>query len=170
MSDYSVRPAQFDDIDSIAHVAWESWKCTYGNIYPEDSISKFVSSAYSKDNLRASISEDSKGRVRLFHVALNHDGKIVGFSHSCPENASYGSLEILRIYSLPETMGTGVGNALLNHLFEVCPDVEEISAWVEKRNRLGRAFYERQGFIVSEEEREDFFGINTTLLKYTLTR
>ncbi len=170
MSDYSVRPAQYDDIDSIAFVAWESWKYTYGAIYPEDAISKFVSSSYSKENLRASVSEDSKEKVRLFHVALNHDGKVVGFSHSCSDTESYGSLEILRIYALPETIGSGVGTALLNYLFDVCPDVEELSAWVEKKNRKGRTFYERHGFIVSGEEREDFYGINTTLLKYTLIR
>lgn len=163
---YTVRPAEQMDAESIASVAIQAWNRTYGSIYPRDLILRFVSAAYSSESLHSSISNDSGRAVRLFHVALDPYGNIVGYSQSKPEGNNCTSLEILRIYALPDSVGTGVGTALLNHLFLTCPEVATLSAWVEERNAIGRRFYENHGFISSDQRDEEFLGLSTRQLKY----
>lgn len=167
---YPIRLAEHSDIDSIASVALESWKYTYGSIYPEDVINQFVARAYSAENLTGSINRDSARSKRLFYVALDTDGQIVAFSHTVPEPNSDTSFELVRIYALPRTHGTGVGTALLNYLFENVPSLTQLTAWVEQDNTIGRRFYERHGFKVIDEKEDDFFGYKTVLLKYRLQR
>lgn len=55
--------------------------------------------------------------------------------------------------------GTGVGIALLGHLFDTLPLMDKLSAWVEKENHLGRQFYERNGFIIVAEKNEQVFDM-----------
>lgn len=169
MGNYTVRPAEYGDEDSIAFVASQSWKHTYGSIYPQDVIKRFLSMAYSAESLHVSISSDSERTIRLFYVAIDSDHNMVGYSQSMPESGSYNSLELLRIYALPDSLGKGVGTALLNYLFQECPDAMSLSAWVEDRNATGRRFYERHGFTVQDEKYEDLFGYRTRQLKYCLT-
>lgn len=170
METYPIRPAELSDIDSISFVAQESWKHTYGSIYPEDVINQFVSRAYSTENLSGSISRDNTRSHRLFHVAVDTDGQLVAFSHTVPYPNSDTSFELARIYALPKTQGTGVGRALLDYLFQTVPNICQLSAWVEQENSIGRRFYERHEFKVADEKEDDFFGHKTILLKYSLQR
>ena len=170
MNRYSVRPVEQNDVESIVSVAREAWTHTYGTIYPRETIELFISSAYSHDRLSSAISRDSERAVRLFHAALNEDGKIIGYSQSRPDSDNGNTFELLRIYTLPNHLGTGVGTALLDYLFANCPDITELSAWVESENRLGRTFYEHHGFEIADEKEEDFFGYRTLQIKYKLTR
>jgi GNAT superfamily N-acetyltransferase len=167
---YQIRPAEFGDIGSIASLALESWKHTYGSIYPEDAINQFVTRAYSVENLTDSIDRDRKRTHRLFNVAVDSNGEVVAFSHVVPHLNSDTSFELVRIYALPRTQGTGVGTALLNHLLQTVPSLSELTAWVEGENTIGRRFYERHGFQVVDVKEDDFFGYKTHLLKYTLQR
>ena len=131
MNRYSVRPVEQNDVESIASVAREAWTHTYGSIYPQEIIDLFISSAYSHDHLSNAIFRDSERAVQLFHAALNEDGEIIGYSQSRSVNHTGKSFELLRIYSLPSHFGTGVGTSLLGYLFANCPDITELSAWVE---------------------------------------
>jgi GNAT superfamily N-acetyltransferase len=167
---YQIRPAKVDDIGSIASVALDSWKHTYGSIYPKDVISQFVARAYSAHSLTGSIERDSKHSRRLFHVAVDAKEDVIAFSHVVPYPNSDTSFELARIYALPQSHGTGVGTALLHHLLQTVPSVSELSAWVEQDNTIGRKFYERHAFKVVGEKEDDFFGYKAQLLKYTLVR
>lgn len=170
MKDYLIRPAGHGDKDAISSVAIQSWNYTYNSFYPQEVIDKFVSRAYSHENLRNSIDRDSERPVRLFHVALDLEENIVGYSHSFHDPENEGSFELLRIYALPSAMGTGVGTALLSYLFSNCPGIRELTAWVEKKNIIGIRFYEKHGFKVSDEREIDLFGHKSQEVKYKLTR
>jgi N-acetylglutamate synthase-like GNAT family acetyltransferase len=170
MGGYQIRPIEISDVESVAAVAFQSWQSTYGNIYPQDVIQQFVSRAYSKDNLTRSVESDSKRAYRLFHVALDSVGDVVAFSHVIPDPKDEESYELVRIYALPQTHGTGVGRALLRHLLDSVPTLTELFAWVERDNTIGRKFYARNGFKMVDEKENQFYWYKTVLLKYTLVR
>lgn len=165
---YTIRPAETCDIESISAVAVKSWQHTYSSIYPQDSIEQFVAKAYSVQSLAGSIQRDSTRAQRLFHVAVDFDGSVVAFSHVIPFPNSDTSFELARIYALPQSHGTGVGAALLTNILETVPNLKELSAWVERKNSIGRGFYERHGFKVVGEKEDDSFGYKTQLVKYVL--
>lgn len=167
---YASRPAELDDIEAISAIAMKSWKHTYSSIYPENIIVQFVTKAYSSDSLLGSIQMDVARPQRLFHVALDPDGNVVAFSHVIPYPNSGTSFELARIYSLPQTHGTGVGTSLLNKILETVLNLKELSAWVEQDNTIGREFYERHNFAIVGEKEDNFFGHKTQLLKYVLSK
>ncbi len=170
MREYKVRPAEHGDAVAIALIAKQSWNHTYGSIYPKEVIRKFVSEAYSIERLHGSISRDSERPVRLFHVALDSERNLAGYSQTLPCPDRKGAYDLARIYALPGTIGTGVGAALLNHLLLKCTDITELSAWVEERNTQGRRFYEKHGFKVSGGKETELFGFRTRELRYSLIR
>ncbi|OFW74954.1 MAG: hypothetical protein A2201_05700 [Alicyclobacillus sp. RIFOXYA1_FULL_53_8] len=170
MKTYQLRPAEPSDSDHISAVALDSWKHTYGSIYPEDVIHKFVSRAYSAEGLMGSICRDSTRTYRLFHVAVDKNEEVVAFSQTVPYPNSDTSFELARLYALPRTHGTGVGTALLNYLLQTVPSLNQLSAWVEQGNIIGRGFYERHNFAVTDKKEDELFGHKTLLLKYSLQR
>lgn len=169
MRKYGVRAAEHKDVETISSIAMESWRHTYGSIYPIEVIDRFVSSAYSHENLHASIAKDSGNPMRLFHVAIDQDKRIVGYSQSIQDPVMKCVFELARIYALPGSIGSGVGTTLLDYLFSRSTSICELSAWVEERNGFGRKFYEKHGFRISDEREEDLFGYKTREVKYTLT-
>lgn len=100
---------------------------------------------------------------------MDASGAVVAFSHTIPVPNNEGSFELVRIYALPQTHGTGVGTTLLNQLFESLKDFSQLSAWVEKDNPIGRRFYERHGFQAVEEKDDEILGHKTQLMKYVVT-
>jgi ribosomal protein S18 acetylase RimI-like enzyme len=166
----TIRPVKHNDVEAIEAVALSSWKHTYGAIYPESVIEQFVSNAYSLERLLAAIERDSQRSHKQFLVATDGNGKIIAFAQVARLPDNHSSFELLRIYSLPNVQGSGVGIALLNYIFESIPMIDELNAWVEQENYIGRRFYERHGFKVTDQKEEDFYGFNTVLLKYKFVR
>lgn len=61
-------------------------------------------------------------------------------------------VEIMAIYSLPETWGTGFGRAMLTEA--LCQiGGKSVSLWAFKKNHRARRFYEKHGFHWDGTER-----------------
>jgi len=104
---------------------------------------------------RASFLEETS----LFTYVCLEDGRPVGFvdfelSRDDDCNDQVG--EIWAIYVLPEVIGNSIGKKL----FHIAADhlasngCIEITVWVLSENKLARAFYKRQGFLVDGVEKE----------------
>lgn len=61
-------------------------------------------------------------------------------------------VEIMAIHSLPESWGSGLGEAMLDFAMEEIAD-RKIILWAFAENRRARRFYEKQGFICTGESR-----------------
>jgi ribosomal protein S18 acetylase RimI-like enzyme len=95
-------------------------------------------------------------------IAAFDNGRAVGTASFCSSRwekfASCG--EIVTIYLLPEYMGKGIGAMLLKE----CIDELEllgfttILIWVLEDNFRARRFYEKHGFIKTEEYMNDVIG------------
>ena len=141
----SVRDAAAHDAESVARVARASWTETYRDIFEPPFIEGFLSTNYETDALaaqaeRASIRDDAH-----FMVA-ERDGVVIAF-------AQYGSgprgPELFRIYADPAHFGSGAGFALLEELHRrLAGHVDGYVVDVHSRNERGRAFYDRNGFVV----------------------
>lgn len=101
-------------------------------------------------------------------MALDKAGKIAGFAQYSRMNGEEGCYRLLRIYSMPDYIGSGIGTALLKHFLEICPTLREIRAWVEEKNMAGRSFYERHGFYIASRSEENLSGYRTNQLEYLL--
>ena len=75
---------------------------------------------------------------------------VIGFLGVRPEN---DHLYMAQAYIIPEYQGRGIGTALIR---EVLSRGRPVELWVMKLNTGARRLYERLGFRVMREEKDDF--------------
>jgi len=145
MTPATVRDAAPEDAERIAEVARASWAETYRGIFEPSFIEDFLATNYAADDLARGAQRAAERDDAHFLVA-ERDGIVVAF-------AQYGhgprGPELFRIYADPAHYGTGAGSALLAELHRrLRGQVDAYLLDVHSRNERGRAFYDRQGFVI----------------------
>ena len=148
MTPVSVRDARSTDAGAIGQVARASWTDTYREIFDAAFIEEFLTTSYATEALAAEAERAAGSDDEQFLVA-ERDGAVVAYAH-------YGEgrrgPELFRIYADPAHYGTGAGSSLLGELHRrLAGRVEGYVLDVHSRNVRGRAFYERNGFVVVGE-------------------
>lgn len=141
----AVRDATPEDAAAIARVARASWRDTYRGIFEPAFIEDFLARAYDEEGLARSAATTAARDDAVFLVA-ERDNEVVGylqFGHG-PRGP-----ELSRVYADPAHYRTGVGSALLAELHRrIEGTVEAYVLDVHSRNARGRAFYDRNGFVI----------------------
>ena len=145
MTPATVRDARPEDADRIADVARASWTETYRDIFEASFIEDFLARAYAPDDL-ARGAERAAQRDDAHFLVAERDGMVVAFAQYGPGPRGP---ELFRIYADPAHYGTGAGSALLAELHRrLRGRVDAYLLDVHSRNERGRAFYDRQGFVI----------------------
>lgn len=141
-----------DDLNAVREIYEKSWKFAYKGIIPQDYLDNIPKTKWGGNSFK-------NGRTELIAAEGN---KFVGTASFCPSRwekfSSCG--EIVSIYLLPEYIGKGIGSQLIN----VCIDeleylgYREILLWVLEDNNRARSFYEKHGFICTEDYMDDNIG------------
>lgn len=143
---------QDDDLFLISNIYESSWKYAYKDIIPQNCLNSIPKGRWIK-----SITKEG-----MNNLVLIEKGIPIGTASFCKSRweryNSYG--EIVSIYFLPDYMGKGYGN----HLLEKC--IEELKSfgydklllWVLEDNLRARRFYEKNGFVCSDEYINDNIG------------
>jgi RimJ/RimL family protein N-acetyltransferase len=140
-----VRDATAADAGAIERVARASWTDTYRDIFDAAYIEDFLSRAYATDAL-ASAAERAADREDAHFIVAERDGALVAFAQFGPGPRGP---ELFRIYAHPAAYGSGVGAALLAELHRRLDGrVESYVLDVHPDNERGRAFYDRNGFVI----------------------
>jgi [ribosomal protein S5]-alanine N-acetyltransferase len=144
-SPLSVRDATPSDAAAIARVARASWGETYRDIFEPAFIEDFLTRAYDEAGLARAAAMAADRDDAVFLVA-ERDGELIGY-------LQYGhgprGPELSRVYADPAHYGTGVGSILLAELHRrIEGTVESYVLEVHSRNARGRAFYDRNGFVI----------------------
>lgn len=143
MTPVTVREARPEDAVAISRVAAASWRDTYRDIFEPDFIDDFLAQNYAPGSLAAA-AERAATRQDAHFLVAERDGEIVAYAHF---GVGEHGPQLWRIYAHPDHYGTGAGSALLDEL-EGRIDVDSYRLDVHSRNRRGRAFYDRRGFVV----------------------
>lgn len=140
-----VRNARSADAEAIARVARASWTDTYGDIFEPEFIEAFLTRNYAVERL-AEATREAERREEIFLVA-ERDDRIVGYLHF---GAGSRGPHLFRIYADPIAYGSGVGSALLDELHRRLDErvIGSYTLEVHVRNERGRAFYDRNGFVI----------------------
>ena len=146
MTPVTVRDARPEDAGAIERVARASWADTYRDIFEPDHIERFLAENYAVDSLAAA-AERAAPRDDAEFLVAERDGRVIAF-------AQFGEgprgPELFRIYADPAQYGTGAGSALLGELHRRIRDrVGSYVLDVHPDNARGRAFYDRNGFVIA---------------------
>ena len=139
-----------DNLNAIRRIYEESWKYAYKGIIPQPFLDSIQQGKWCRT-------------VQKFDTLVMTDGGIpVGTSSFCPSRwekyIGYG--EIVSIYFLPEYIGKGYGGALLKKAITELHErgFDKILLWFLEDNHRARHFYEKHGFICTDEFIEDNIG------------
>ncbi|MGG4483648.1 GNAT family N-acetyltransferase [Paenibacillus illinoisensis] len=154
-----------EDISHIQSIARDTWMFTYGDIYSKDYIHNFLNVAYSTENLSRSVERDQQSSKRKFLIA-EYNNVIAGFAQTTQVQEE--EYELIRIYIRPEYHKLGIGTGFIQRYIQVLAPIKHLFAWVAKDNDIGKGFYEKCGFIETEEKVEVIGGNSKKQLKYEL--
>ena len=149
MTPVSVRDALADDADAIAGVARASWAETYRDIFEPAFIRDFLEANYQPAGLAQQASR-APGLPDDHFLVAERDGAVVAFAQF---GAGPRGPELFRIYADPAHFGSGAGSALLDELHRrLAGRVDAYLVEVHPENDRGRAFYDRNGFVIAGNE------------------
>ena len=141
-----------DEFAPIREIYERSWKYAYRDIIPMDYMNSVP-----KERWGGNITRNGRTEIGAFE-----GGKIVGtasFGASRWEKfRDYG--EIVTIYLLPEHIGRGAGSALMERCISELKEqgYRKVLLWVLEENARARRFYEKHGFVLTEEYMDDNIG------------
>jgi ribosomal protein S18 acetylase RimI-like enzyme len=128
-----IRPATPADYPALADLWYDSWQ----------SIGISNETDLSREGVRARFHQEAASRWALY--VAERDSKLAGFLALVPEES-----RIDQLFVDPAFKGAGAGLALLNHAKGLMP--EGIVLTTHETNQRARAFYEREGFVLTSIE------------------
>lgn len=141
-----------DDLNEISSIYENSWKYAYKDIIPQEFLDSIPEGRWAK-------SLDAEGRDNLLLFIGN---KLAGTACICSSRweSHPGCGEIVSIYLLPEYMGKGHGGALLESCIAELKNksFRTVILWVLEENTRARRFYEKHGFVCTDEYLNDCIG------------
>lgn len=140
-----IESASVDDVAAIQSTAAESWRAAYGGFMSDEKIDDFQARWYNAESIKRSV----ESRNTIFLVA-RVEGDLIGFSQA---GISPRGGELYRIYLRPAWWGKRIGDLLLDSI-EVWLREQGCAGYgcfVAGPNKIGRRFYERQGFVPKPE-------------------
>ena len=131
-----IRHAENGDISRIAEMIVYNYRI---NFYPFFQNDPFY---FGELNVLDIAAEFAPGTQRFLESYVYDDGVVKGF-------VQVGDGEIKKLYVEPSFQSQGIGAALLQFAVNECGGKW---LWVLAHNSRGKAFYERNGFILTGEE------------------
>lgn len=168
----TIRPATPNDAQSIARIRVQGWRFAYQGLISQDYLDS-LSVAEDTERMRGYLSQlpqnsppsksesvqgSSDGEKRSFMLAVRDDA-VLGFCRfsAAPDKADRAERAVPagtlsgRLHSLyidPDTLGQGIGHALMSHALSTFAawGCEHANLWVLEGNSRAISFYERQGW------------------------
>jgi ribosomal protein S18 acetylase RimI-like enzyme len=156
-----IRRAEVADLSKVETVARATWPVAYAGIIPDEVQRRLLDSWYSPESLSRALAAQGSS----FFVAES-SGDVIGFAQFVRRSGE--SVELTRIYVLPDKQRSGVGMRLLDAgLTEFAGEgLKHLTVEVERDNGNGRRFYERSGFAEPRQLTRDVQGYVLALVEY----
>ncbi|PWJ06455.1 GNAT family N-acetyltransferase [Streptomyces sp. NWU49] len=164
-----LRAMTADDCDRVAEIRVRGWQHAYRGLVPRPYLDG-LDVAADAERHRARLLRGDGGVVNL--VAETDGGGLAGWAAFGPYRdgeTRTGDAELYALYLLPESIGRGVGRALLAEAVRRCSAAGHgrMYLWVFEGNTRARRFYERAGFAADgAEEPFEVGGVAVPEVRY----
>ncbi len=148
MSPVSIRYATAADSELIADLSRQTFYDAFASQNTKANMDKFMTEQFSKEILMEEVG--AKDNIFLLAYIAN---EVVGYArirenNIPPEPGISNALEISRIYATTNSIGKGVGKALMQKCIDIASDKKAASIWlgVFQENHRAIDFYTKWGF------------------------
>ena len=147
MMGISIRYVNTGDIDSLATIHSRSLQTAFKGMVADE----ILDTAFSFERRKSGFTRElNEGRPT---TAIMFDGDngvgLLSFGFSRYIDIEEDTIELWRIYLVPEVWGTGVGQELFNWGIDEIRKLgyKRVILWVLEENLRARRFYEKHGFV-----------------------
>lgn len=147
MTSIVYRDAVPADGTELAHMARRSFTDTFGTLYRQEDLARFLDQAFGANGLPADLS-DPDYRIRV----ATEGGRIVGYCKigpvTFPGDWPATAMELHQLYILSDHHGAGLAPVLMDWALDAmrAQGASEVILSVYVDNHRARRFYERYGF------------------------
>lgn len=145
-----IRLMTTKDCVHVKQIARKTWSVTYQDIIPEEIQKQFIDRFYSHAMME-------KRMEKTNVLIVEEQGVPIGFANFTKKDED-GDSELTAMYILPEYQHAGFGEKLFKSTLSMLQDAQQLFVYVDARNAIGRAFYEKHGFKLLDVFEEDFQG------------
>ncbi len=145
----AIRTASVDDADMLATLGAETFIATFGHLYSQANLEKFLKKGHSVEVYRQATADPESG----VWIAEDSEGKAVGYAVAGPctlpvPDMPANSGELARLYLLKEAHGKGLGARLLETALGFLSDrFTHVYLSVYRDNVVAQRLYQRYGFV-----------------------
>ena len=140
----TVRNAKFEDMKQSGHIMSVSFRMAFADYVTQQTMDACAQ----EDNCIALL--EGIFREGNVHFLIGDKSGMLAWQ------TTGDAAEIIAIHTLPESWGSGLGNAMLTEAIEQIGN-RNIFLWAFKENKRARRFYEKHGFRWNGEERVSEF-------------
>lgn len=153
------------DVEQVAALIHASWVSTYGPLMGEAKAEQ----ESAKKHEPAMIAADMRRMHSESFVGEDEAGRIVGYAYA---RVTKGVLWLDRLHVAQEHQGSGLAAGLLHAVIVNYVGEPSISLEVIKGNDRAVRFYEREGFVVTEERDAcgGIGGVPTLVMRKAISR
>jgi len=144
----TIRFATNKDAELIADMSRQTFFETFAPLNLKENMDKFMNEQFNKEKLMKEVDEVDS----IFLLAFD-DSNPVGYARlrekNCPPDLNNAEvIEIARIYATANSIGKGVGKALMQECFKIAIEKGKKLIWlgVWQDNHRAINFYEKWGF------------------------
>lgn len=167
MTPLRMRTATADDLEEIVDLFLRCWTTAYAVVLPERTLST-MDHRTATEHWRQFLT-GGPGTEVVTVATEDDDSRILGLTRRRPEGDRVGLVDSL--YVLPAAQGRGIGARLLAAAADAfaADGASRVVLWVFEANAPARAFYARQGWRPTGQQRVDpRFGIQELQLARSL--
>lgn len=143
-----IRFADKHDAGLIADLSRQTFYHSFAAQNTKEDMDKFMNEQFTKEGLMAEVGTGDN----IFLLAYAGD-EVAGYvrmrnGEHRPEFANRPSVEIARIYAVPDSIGKGVGSALMEKCLTIAREMKREIIWlgVWEHNQRAIGFYTKWGF------------------------
>ncbi len=143
-----IRKVKQGDADRLAYIQTESWKATFKGIIDAEMLDK-CTNIVKATNMYQKLLDENKGNGYL--LTVDDKPYCIAYWDSARDLELTGKAELICIHNLPNNWHKGFGSKMMDVVLE---DIKksgysEVVLWVFRDNLRARAFYEKNGFVLS---------------------
>src|SRR5687767_5436402 len=146
-----IRIATNKDAELIANISRETFYNTFAPVNTKNDMDKFMNESFNKEILMAEVG--APGNIFLLAYPGNESNEVVGYARLRENNnpealKGLSTLEIARIYVVTNSIGKGVGKALMQKSLTIAKEKGKEIVWlgVWEKNQKAIDFYTSWGF------------------------
>lgn len=148
MQSITIRKAKKDDVSLIANLSWQTFFDTYSQYNTKEDMEIFLDKNFSKQAVGKEL-QDEKNMFLLAYIKREVVGYVKLSESAAPKEIdAFDCIEISRLYSVKNKIGSGIGKELMQHCIKLARSKNKEVLWlcVWSQNQRAIQFYRKFGF------------------------